>query len=283
MTTIRTKTLVGLAALSAILTSGCTRPKWDLGVQTYTFRTYTLVESIDMVKQLGLTKIEAFSGQRVAEEFGQMRLDHNSSPEARALVRTRLEEAGVEMPNYYFHHLGYDEKVTRQIFDLAKEMDVDVIVCEPPLDKLAAVDALANEYGIDIAIHEHVRQPDKPEYVYWDPAGVAKALEGRSRRMGACADTGHWTRSGINPVEGLKILEGRIKCLHLKDMDQRKPQGKDVIWGTGLSDMKGILTEMCRQGFDGLAAIEYEENPKDNLAEVAKCIRFHDKVCRSLR
>lgn len=282
MTGLRHSMIAGLICSVGILGSGCSRPQWELGVQTYTFRTYTLVESIDKVAALGLDEIEAFSGQRVAEEFGDMRLDHNSSPEARAAVKAKLEEADVEMSAYYFHHLGQSEETDRKIFELAREMGVETIVSEPPPDKLAYIDGLANEYGIDVAIHEHVKQPDNPGYVYWNPAALAELLDERSDRMGACADTGHWTRSGVIPVEGLKILEGRIKCMHLKDMDKRTPEGKDVVWGTGLSDMTAIIAEMKRQGFDGLAAIEYEENPQDNMAEVAACIKFHDDVVDNL-
>ena len=36
-----------------------------------------------------------------------------------------------------------------------------------------------------------------------------KVCEGRSDRIGACADIGHWYRSGLVPVECLKKLQGR--------------------------------------------------------------------------
>ncbi len=31
-------------------------------------------------------------------------------------------------------------------------------------------------------------------------------VKDRDMRIGACADTGHWVRSGLNPVDCLKIL-----------------------------------------------------------------------------
>ena len=46
--------------------------------------------------------------------------------------------------------------------------------------------------------------------------------------------------------------------------------------------MKAVLAEMHRQGFAGLAAIEYEANPEDNMAEVAGCVKFHNEVVESL-
>ena len=46
----------------------------------------------------------------------------------------------------------------------------------PDWDVILDIDKLAEEYGIDIAIHEHVRQPNNPDYVYWNPAELAKVL-----------------------------------------------------------------------------------------------------------
>lgn len=271
-----------LAGTGLLLATGCGAARWNLGMQTYTFREYTMLESIDKVAELGLLKIEAYSGQKVGAEFGDMKFDYKSSEEARMAVKEKLDEAGVELVAYYFGHLGGDEAVAREVFEFAGDMDIEIIVCEPPLDKVALVDELANEYRIDVAIHQHARNPQNEQYVYWCPDEVMKVLEGRSRRMGACADTGHWTRSGVNPVEGLRKYKGRLMGMHLKDMNKAELDGHDVVWGSGVSDMAAVLAEMQCQGFEGLASIEYEENPQDNMAEVAKCIAFHNTVVQEL-
>ena len=49
--------------------------------------------------------------------------------------------------------------------------------------------------------------------------------------MGSCADIGHWVRSGLQPVECVKILKGRIMSSHMKDLHAPLPSGdrKSVV------------------------------------------------------
>ncbi len=79
-------------------------------------------------------------------------------------------------------------------------------------------------------------------------------------------------RSGIKPVDALQILEGRIMSSHLKDLNEFSPDGHDVPWGTGVSDVKAIFAELKRQRFEGNVSVEYEYHMEDNLKEVKECI-----------
>jgi sugar phosphate isomerase/epimerase len=92
--------------------------------------------------------------------------------------------------------------------------------------------------------------------------------------MGACADTGHFARSGGKVVEALKTLEGRIISSHLKDIRPFGPRGADVPYGTGESDVGAILAELKRQKVRGNISVEYESNMQNNVAEVAQCIGY---------
>jgi sugar phosphate isomerase/epimerase len=108
----------------------------------------------------------------------------------------------------------------------------------------------------------------------WDPSYILSVVKGRDRRIGACADTGHWASSGIKPVDALRILRGRIVSSHLKDLNELSPRGHDVPAGTGLSDIPAILEELRRQGFTGNISIEYEYNMASSMPEVAQSIGF---------
>ncbi len=92
--------------------------------------------------------------------------------------------------------------------------------------------------------------------------------------MGVCADTGHWMRSEIQPVEALKVLEGRIVSCHLKDLNKFAIEGRDVPFGLGLGNVKAVLDELNRQSFGGNIAIEYENNWDHSVPDVAQCIGF---------
>ena len=52
---------------------------------------------------------------------------------------------------------------------------------------------------------------------YWHPDSVLAALKNHPN-FGICADLGHWPKSGINPVDGLKKIAGHIIAIHLKDI-----------------------------------------------------------------
>jgi sugar phosphate isomerase/epimerase len=81
-------------------------------------------------------------------------------------------------------------------------------------------------------------------------------------------------RSGLKPVECIKILKGRIVSSHLKDLHAPLPSGHDVPYGTGVSDVKAILDEFKAQGFDGPISVEYEFNWDKNVADAKLCIDF---------
>ena len=87
-----------------------------------------------------------------------------------------------------------------------------------------------------MAIHDH----PKPSH-YWNPDTVLEAVKGRTPLMGACADTGHWLRSGLTPLDCIKKLEGRIISFHFKDLNKPGNDAHDVPWGTGVCDVPGML------------------------------------------
>ena len=141
------------------------------------------------------------------------------------------------------------------------------------VDALDTFEKLVKEYDIKVGFHDHPKREKNPEYRMWDPNYILEVCKGRDARIGSCADTGHWVRSGLKPVDALRILKGRIMSSHLKDLDVA-PNGHDVVYGTGVSDVKGILDEFAAQGFTGPISIEYEYKQEDNLAEAKQCIEF---------
>ena len=114
---------------------------------------------------------------------------------------------------------------------------------------------------------------------WWFKVAVIKD---RDSRIGACADTGHWVRSNLKPVECLRILKGRIVSSHLKDLNQMGPSAHDVPYGLGVSDVAGILDELKAQGFAGNLSIEYEYHWENSSPEIAESVKFFNSVCAGL-
>ena len=249
-----------------------------LGPQVYSFNHFTLFEGIDKAKEMGCNVIEAYPGQKLSPEEPDVQFSHEAPPSVWVKAKLKLERAGVRMVAYGVVGLNNDEEANRKVFDFAKLMGISIITTEPKeVDKGAfdVIEKLVKEYNIKIAIHNHPKQPDNPDYKYWDPNYVLECVKGRDPRMGSCSDTGHWARSGVNPIEALKILDGRVISAHLKDLNEfGVREAHDVPWGTGKCNMKGILDELKRQHFSGVASMEYEHNWDNNVPEMAKCVAF---------
>ncbi len=250
---------------------------WKLGMQAYSFNRFTFFEAIDKNKALEMKYIEAYPGQKLSKDYNGS-FDHNMSAEAKKLTKAKLKEAGVKLINYGVVGLSNNEAECRKVFDFAKEMGIEVIVSEPPEDAFELIDKLCNEYKIKVALHNH----PKPSH-YWNPDTVLKVCEGRSNMIGACADTGHWTRSGIDPLEAVKKLEGRIVSSHFKDLNEFGNRGAhDVVWGTGVGKAAAILAELKKQGYKGAFSIEYEYHWDNSMPEISGCVAFFRKTTAAL-
>lgn len=251
---------------------------WRLGVQAYTFNRFTFFEAVDKTASLGLDWIEAYPGQRLSKDYPDARFDNAMSQELREAVKTKLREAGVRLVNYGVVSLPNDEAESRKVFEFARDMGIETIVSEPEEEALVMIDKLCQEYKIKMAIHNH----PKPSH-YWSPDVVLAAIEDRSEWIGANADTGHWMRSGVNPLEAIKKLEGRILSIHFKDLNEFGTlEAHDVIWGTGKGNFTELLAELHRQDYKGVFSIEYEYNWENSLPEIRPSVAFFNKVASSL-
>ena len=245
-----------------------------IGLQAYTFNRFTVFEAIEKTAQAGGKVIEFFPGQRLSPEQRDVVWDHNASEEVIAKVNAKLAQHNVKAVNYGVVGIPKEEVGARKIFDFAKKLGLRAITTEST-DAIDTIEKLVKEYDIGVAYHNHPRQPNNPNYKVWDPNYIAELVKDRDPRIGACADTGHWTRSGVRPVEAVRILKGRIISAHLKDLNEfGNPRAHDVPFGTGVSDVKGVLDELRAQKFDGNISIEYEYNWDNSVPEVTRCIDF---------
>lgn len=239
---------------------------WKLGAQAYTFRLYTFAEALEKIDSADLRYVEAFPGQTVGAG-NEEKLNHTLSEEGKKLVKKLLNDHHITLHAFGVVN-GKDAEEWEQIFAFAKDMGVKVINCEPKAEHLDIVSALCDQYDIRAAIHNHPTPS-----TYWDPEVVLKALEGRSPKMGAAADVGHWMRSGLDPVACLQKLEGKVIHSHFKDLNAfGEKEAHDVHWGTGKLPINEVIEELKRQNFDGMLSAEYEYNWENNQSDVAQSV-----------
>jgi len=244
-----------------------------LGCQAWTWNRYTVFEAIDKTAACGGKVIEFYPGQKVAAD-GPTKFDHDAPDETIALVQAHLEKSGVRAVNYGVVGIPKDEAGARKVFDFARKLGLRAITTEST-ESIDTIEKLVKEYDISVGFHNHPRRPNDAGYKVWDPNYILTLVQGRDARLGAAADTGHWARSGLKPVECLRILKGRVVSVHLKDLNEfGKTDAHDVPYGTGVNDTKGILDELKAQGFAGNISIEYEYNWDKSMPEVAQCVGF---------
>lgn len=250
---------------------------WRVGFSAYSFRTVTLFEALDKMAATGLHYAETFAWQKLSPANPEVTTGATLSKTFRGDLKKKAADCGVEMLGVY-DRLDNPEAI-KATFEFAADMGFEFIVGEPPEALLDTVEKLAGEYKVDLALHNH----PKPSH-YWNPETGLAALEGRSKRMGFCCDTGHWCRCGLDPVEALRLVAARVKTFHMKDLDQFGVRGaKDVVWGQGKGEIGGMLAELPKLGLKNpYIGIEWERNPDEPLETHAQSAAFVEEIATKL-
>ncbi|HEU4752093.1 MAG TPA: sugar phosphate isomerase/epimerase, partial [Armatimonadota bacterium] len=183
----------GLAAVPAAAWAQQQRPRpygpFRMGIQSYSLRGYKLDEALDKTQQLGLHFWEAFAAHvPLTTDAAQI-----------TELKNKLQAHRIRLVAHGVSAFGPDEAANRKIFDAAKALGVTTLSADPSPDSFDNLEKLVEEYQINIAIHNH-----GPGARYDKLQQVVDAVKGRNKRIGACADLGHFLRSGEDPV---KVIE----------------------------------------------------------------------------
>ena len=272
---------VALASIATMTTPAKAQPVvpdeykvsgFAMGCQAYTFNRFSVFEAIEKTATAGGKVIEFYPGQKLSKEEPSVSWSHNSPDDVVAKVKAKLAEHKIKAVNYGVVDIPNDEAAARKVFDFAKKMGMRGITTEST-GSIDLIDKLVKEYDLTVGFHNHPRQPKNPNYRVWDPYYILALVQDHDKRIGACADTGHWCTSGLNPAFCLKVLRGRVVSSHLKDKNVYG-EGHDVPYGEGVAGIKSILEELKSQGFEGNISIEYEYNWDNSVPDVTKCIDF---------
>lgn len=228
-----------------------------VGMQSYSLRGYGLDDALEKTHKLGLEYWEAFP----------QHIPMVDQPARIADLLAKLKMADVRLAGWGVVPFDANEAAARKVFEFAIRMGFNIITADPDPAGLRTLDKLLQQYhkhNIRIAIHNH-----GPGARYDKIASVANALKGHHERIGACVDTGHYLRSGEDPVEAVRTFGHRTYEVHIKDV---KDKTRFTILGRGDLRTVDLLRELKRLKFGGLVALEYEEHPENPCNEIDLCL-----------
>ena len=232
---------------------------FPMGIQSYSLRAFGIDGALEKIEELELHFVELF----------RMHYPPIPDPLKIAEMNAKLRKHDLSISAHGVQSFTKDHQKNKAFFEFAKKAGIRNISANPENDSFESLNRLVAEYDIRIAIHNH-----GPGALYDAPLDALKAVAGYDKRIGFCADLGHYIRSGVDPVEVIYQLGDRLYGVHLKDFAEQKKKTEGVIIGRGHLDVEGVFKALKKIGFpaDGALSLEYEENPKDPMEDIRACL-----------
>lgn len=233
---------------------------YEVGVQSYCYRTFDVDEMIAELAQTPVTAVE-LTHTHIQPDDGLA--------EARR-VRDRLADHGIDVCGWGSDDFrGETGPTVEEIFELGETLGVEYLTTDVGPEDDETIDAMieqATAHGFELGVHNH--GPD-PWGVYESLADVQAVLEGRPSIFGACVDTGHYLRVDEPPHEVIPALGQRVHCVHVTDFEN----GEEFLPGDGALDLAELLELLdTHTEMDAPLIIEYEadaSNPTPAIDETA--------------
>jgi inosose dehydratase len=248
----------GLAASAAPMWASS---KLNVGIGTYSYHNLSMDEMIVQLKALKIREIEM--------SRGEFMLMNHPADELFRQAREKLDRAGIRCVSYYSATLKEASDLERAI-RFAKILNASNVTGDATSGILEKIDQRLAQESLTFGIHNHYFKGEK--FAYESPEDVLHALQGLSATVGATADVGHFASCGHDPVNAIRKLGPRLKLVHLKDI-QAVDGEVNVLLGSGISKIAGVMKELRQQKFAGLVAVEYEKDGDVN-ADMRREVEF---------
>jgi len=238
---------------------------WPVGIQSYSLRNFNVDEAIRHMQGLGLHFVEFYSKH----------VPLDSTKQQLAALGKQLDRAGIKMSSHGVNRFTDDHEANRKTFEFAKRAGLKNITANPQANSFESLNKLVAEYDIRICIHNH-----GPGSSYDKIDEVVNAVKNHDPRIGACVDTGHFIRSGEDPIEAIKRLGSRVFALHIKDEEKQEKKSRNVIIGKGFLDVPKLFATLKEINFpvDGSISLEYEANPKNPIDDIQQCLSVAEEA-----
>lgn len=230
-----------------------------VGIQMYSLRGYPVDEALKHAHDIGFEVIEMYPGM----------FPITTDTSAISATLDKFKALNLTCLSHGVNRFTKDHDKNKKMFEFAKAAGIRNLSADPDPDSFDSLDKLVEEFDVRIGIHNH-----GPKHRYNKVVDTLNAIKDHHKNIGACADLGHYIRSGEDPVHVVRSLQGRLYGVHLKDFAEQADKTKGVILGKGHLDIAGVFAALRQVGFpsDAAVALEYEENPKDPLEDIRQCL-----------
>jgi sugar phosphate isomerase/epimerase len=238
-----------------------------LGMQTWTLRNLSFEQSVEFCVKHKIKYLQLIPNH----------LNANGPREEWQKKKDLLEKNGLVAYTFGVAPTSLNHEENKKLFECAKFFGMKVIVVEPGDFKIFEdLSALAKEYDIRVAIHNHGLAS-----MYGNPLVVRTLLKNLDPHIGVCLDAG-WIASGrLDPSKVFKEYNGRVYDIHLKDKHvectDNGDVSRDTFLGEGDANLGRLLTTLQDGKWDGVIAIETDNNLKDPTEHTLKAIEFVQK------
>ena len=240
---------------------------FELGMASYTFREFSLEETIAMTARLGIKNLCLKS----------MHMPLDSSPEEIKGMVIKINDAGIDLYGGGVIYMKSTEEADNA-FAYAKHAGMDLIVGVPEHELLEHCNQKVKETGIKLAIHNHGPGDEK----YPTPESAYNLIKDMDPGMGLCVDIGHTVRIGEDPIEETRKYMKRVHDIHLKDVDKADSSGNTCEIGHGIIDIPGFLKMLIAENYSKIVSFEFEKDGKDPLAGLAESVGYVRGVLKML-
>jgi sugar phosphate isomerase/epimerase len=226
---------------------------------SYTFRSFTLDQAIEMTLRLGMKKMT----------LKDMHLPMKSTEEEIKAALGKMKNVGVELSSLGVVYMKTEDEV-HKAFAYAKMAGIKMMVGVPDAPLLELAEKKVKETDIALAIHNHGPTDQR----YPSPESAYKLIERMDKRMGLCIDVGHTQRLGVDPADEIARFFDRLFDVHIKDVSSADAKGTTVEIGRGVIDTTKLLKTLVTLKYSHTIHFEHEKDQKDPLPGVAESVGY---------
>jgi len=230
----------------------------EVGVQSYTFRAFSIDKMIEAMVSIGLANVELWDGH----------LNPGKASEADfKAIKKRFDDAGIRVGAYCvnFPVDSKDDYLDRG-FNGALLLGTKVMTASVKKPIVPRLSDWCQKYKIKLGLHNHWFgyrgfKGDRSQE-FETPDDFMNALKGSSDYLSINLDIGHFYAAGYDPVSFIRDHYPRIVSLHIKDRD-KDAEHTQKRFGDGSTPIVETMKLLKKIKFKYVANIEYEPEMAD--------------------